>query len=50
VNLLSQLDEDVVESHGMAYVADGEEIARLCSRHESCIFLSSAQYAVPKAP
>ncbi len=48
VYLLSQLDEDVVESLGMAYVSDGEEIARLCSRHESCIFLGNAQHAVPR--
>lgn len=47
VYLLSELDADVVESLGMAYVASGEEIARLCSRHDSCIFLGNAQYAVP---
>lgn len=47
VYLLSRLDPDVVESMGMAHVSDGEEIARLSSRHHRCILLGSAQHAVP---
>jgi nickel-dependent lactate racemase len=48
VYLLSQLDADVVESLGMAYVAEGREIARLCTRHASCSILGNAQHAVPR--
>ena len=47
VYLLSHLDREVVEPLGVAYVADTTEIARLSSRHESCIVLRNAQYAVP---
>ena len=47
VYLLSRLDEDVVEDLGVAAVSKPEEIARLASRHESCILLASAQRAAP---
>ena len=47
VYLLSHLDQEVVEPLGVAYVADANEIARLSSRHDSCIVLRNAQYAVP---
>jgi hypothetical protein len=46
VYLLSQLDADTVEEMGMAPVADVDELARLASRHESCIVLDDAQHAV----
>jgi hypothetical protein len=49
VYLLSRLDETLVEELGLAAVSEAEEIARLASRHESCILLANAQYAVPTA-
>jgi len=46
VYLLSRLDEDVVESLGVAFVASPEEVARLASHHDSCILLQNAHRAV----
>jgi hypothetical protein len=46
VYLLSRLDEDVVESLGVAFVACPEEVARLASHHDSCILLQNAHHAV----
>jgi lactate racemase len=47
IYLLSQLDEDAVTSLGLAYVARPEEINRLASHYESCIFLADAQFVRP---
>ncbi len=47
VYLLSQLDQPTVESMGMAYVADVDEIIRLSHRHRSCILLDNADLIVP---
>lgn len=47
VYLLSGLNEDVVTDLGMAYVEQPADVARLASRHDSCILLASAQYAIP---
>lgn len=49
VYLLSRLDESVVEELGVAPVTAAEEIARLASRHRSCILLANAQFASPTA-
>jgi hypothetical protein len=45
--LLSRLDEDLVTSLGLAYVARPEEIDRLASHYDSCILLADAQFARP---
>jgi nickel-dependent lactate racemase len=47
VYLLSRLDEDLVESLGVAFVACADEVARLASHHDSCILLQNAHRAVP---
>jgi nickel-dependent lactate racemase len=47
VYLLSGLEEDVVEDLGLAYVDEPDDISRLAARHDSCILLASAQYAIP---
>jgi nickel-dependent lactate racemase len=44
VYLLSDLDEQVVESLGLAYVASAEEIGTLSSHHGSCLVLEDAQH------
>ena len=49
VYLLSRLDESVVEELGVAPVSAAAEIARLASRHRSCILLANAQFASPTA-
>jgi nickel-dependent lactate racemase len=49
VYLLSRLDESVVEELGVAPVTAAAEIARLASRHRSCILLANAQFASPTA-
>ena len=49
VYLLSRLDESVVEELGVAPVTSGEQIARLASRHPSCILLANAQRAIATA-
>ncbi len=46
VYLLSELDEDVVEDLGLAYVAKPEEIANLSTHYNSCVVLGNAQYAI----
>ena len=46
--LVSQLDENLVEDLGIASVSDEEELARLVSRHDSCILLANAQHAVAR--
>ena len=48
VYLLSQLDEDVVESLGVAYVSCPEELVRLASHHDSCILLRNAHQAITR--
>ncbi|MDG2382078.1 MAG: lactate racemase domain-containing protein [Pirellulaceae bacterium] len=47
VYMLSQLEEDVVESLGVAYVSCPEELIRLASHYDSCILLQNAHQAVP---
>jgi hypothetical protein len=47
VYLLSRLNADVVESLGMGYVTDMDDIFRLAKRHASCTYLANAQHAVP---
>jgi hypothetical protein len=47
VYLLSRLNTDVVESLGMGYVTDTDDIFRLAKRHTSCTYLANAQHAVP---
>ena len=44
VYLLSKLDENDVEDLGMAFVSCPSEIAKLSSRHESCLALQNAQH------
>lgn len=46
VYLLSRLDDSVVEELGIAAVESPEQIARLATRHESCIVLANAQHCV----
>ena len=48
VYLLSRLEEDVVESLGLAYVACPEEVTRLATHHDSCILLQNAHRAVAR--
>lgn len=43
--LLSRLEEDVVSELGFAPIDEAEDINRLCSRCESCILISAAQFA-----
>ena len=43
--LLSQLEEDTVSELGLAPVEEAGDIQRLCNRCESCILISSAQFA-----
>jgi hypothetical protein len=47
VYLLSRLDEECVQSLGLAYVSSPDEVARLAARHDSCILLQNAHQAVP---
>ncbi|MEX0938448.1 MAG: lactate racemase domain-containing protein [Pirellulales bacterium] len=47
IYLLSELDDELVESLGMAPVQSPEEIERLAHHHDTCILLEDAQYAVP---
>jgi nickel-dependent lactate racemase len=48
VYLLSRLDEECVQSLGLAYIAAPEEVARLAARHDSCLVLHNAHQAVPR--
>lgn len=50
VYLLSKLDEEFVEDLGMAAVAQPAEMARLASRHPSCLLISHAQHALVLPP
>ena len=43
--LFSRLEEDVVSELGFAPIEEAEDIKRLCSRCESCILISAAQFA-----
>lgn len=47
VYLLSRLDESLVEDLGLAAVSDAADIGRLARRHDSCIVLADAEFAVP---
>ncbi len=47
VYLYSRLDESTVEELGMAPVSRIEELANLCRRHDTCVFLANAQHTVP---
>lgn len=47
VYLLSQLNEELVESLGMAPVEQPSQIGRLPQRFDSCIVLANAQHAFP---
>ncbi|MFW6169359.1 MAG: lactate racemase domain-containing protein [Planctomycetota bacterium] len=44
--LLSQLDEGAVESLGMAYIEEPEQINRICRQYNSCILLTNAHRAI----
>jgi len=46
VYLLSRLEESSIEDLGLVPVADSTDIARLATRHESCILLANAQHVV----
>jgi nickel-dependent lactate racemase len=46
VYFLSQLEADTVEDLGLAPIANLGELARLASRHESCVVIDDAQYAI----
>ena len=46
--LLSRLEEDLVSELGFAHIEQMEEVARLGNRAESCILISSAQFADTK--
>ena len=46
VYLLSRLPEDTVEELGIAAVSKPQDIVRLAQRHESCVLLNDAQFAV----
>jgi len=47
VYLASQLDEATVEQMGMIPVANAVQLGRLAKRHDSCILMGHAQYAIP---
>jgi len=47
VFLLSRLDENTVDDLGMAYMADAEDLVRLCHRFNGCITLRGAQHLAP---
>ncbi len=46
--LLSKLKQNVVEDMGIVPI-EAPQVARLVARHESCVLLSNAQYAVARA-
>ncbi|MCA9167130.1 MAG: DUF2088 domain-containing protein [Planctomycetales bacterium] len=48
VYLLSRLDEERVESLGVAYVSGPDEVVRLASQHDSCVVLQNAQQVMPR--
>ncbi|MEX2171251.1 MAG: lactate racemase domain-containing protein [Pirellulales bacterium] len=47
VYLMSGLDAETVEELGVAPIANKNELARLMSRHPTCIVLEGAQHVVP---
>ncbi len=47
VYLLSRLNEEAVHALGLAYVSKPDEVARLATRHESCLVLQNAHQAIP---
>lgn len=47
VYLLSRLDETVVEDLGIAAIGEPSDLGRLARKHESCIVLANAQFALP---
>jgi len=47
IYLLSGLDEDLVTSLGVGYVAEPKEIGRLASHCDPCILVANAQFARP---
>jgi nickel-dependent lactate racemase len=49
VYLFSELQNDEVEDLGLAPVESAAEISRLGRMHQTCLLLSSAQYAMPAA-
>lgn len=46
VYLLSRLDPSLVEDLEIAPIAEAEELVRLAGRHDSCILLANAPYAM----
>jgi len=49
VFMLSGLEEDVVQSLGLGYVASPDEVVRLASRHkQDCLLLQNAHQAAPR--
>ncbi len=46
--LISRLDDALLEDLGIAHVGSDAELARLVSRHDSCILLANAQHAVAR--
>jgi hypothetical protein len=50
VYLLSKLHPDIVEDLGIVPVSSAKEVANLCRRHSTCIFLANSQYARPSIP
>jgi nickel-dependent lactate racemase len=49
VFMLSGLDEDVVQSLGLGYVASPDEVVRLAARHkQDCLLLQNAHQAAPR--
>lgn len=44
--LLSQLDEEAVESMGMGHIEEPEQVNRLCRQYDSCILLGNAHRAM----
>lgn len=50
VYLLSRLDEALVDELGLVPIGDLGELGRLARRHESCVVLAHAQFALPTVP
>lgn len=46
IYLLSGLDQETVEELGLGYVADPQDVVRLCHRFDSCILLGDAHHAM----
>jgi len=43
------LEADTVEDLGIAPIASVDEVTRLVSRHERCLIIDDAQYAIVSA-